>query len=72
MGDAIEVFHRITHKPTRLALAGPAQRQARAAADHIFGKSNVNKGVIGSSVVRVFDMNAASTGLNEKQLKLRG
>lgn len=72
VGDAIEVFHRITHKPTRLALAGPAQRQARAAADHIFGKSNVNKGVIGSSVVRVFDMNAASTGLNEKTAKAAG
>lgn len=72
VGDAIEVFHRITHKPTRLALAGPAQRQARAAADHIFGKPNVNKGVIGSSVVRVFDMNAASTGLNEKTAKAAG
>jgi NADPH-dependent 2,4-dienoyl-CoA reductase/sulfur reductase-like enzyme/rhodanese-related sulfurtransferase len=72
VGDAIEVFHRITHKPTRLALAGPAQRQARAAADHIFGKSNVNKGVIGSSVVRVFDMNAASTGLNEKTANAAG
>lgn len=72
VGDAIEVFHRITHKPTRLALAGPAQRQARAAADHIFGKSNVNKGVIGSSVVRVFDLNAASTGLNEKTANAAG
>ncbi len=66
VGDAIEVYHQLTHRPTRLALAGPAQRQARAAADHIFGKSHTNKGVIGSSVVRVFDMNAASTGLNEK------
>ncbi len=37
VGDAIEVYHRLLHKPTRLALAGPAQKQARAVADHIYG-----------------------------------
>ena len=72
IGDAIEVYHRIARKPTRLALAGPAQRQARAAVDHIYGKETIHKGVIGSSVVRVFDFNAASTGLNEKTAKNAG
>ncbi len=66
VGDAIEVFHSITRKPTRLPLAGPAQRQARAAADHMYGIPHNNKGVIGSSVVQVFDLNAAATGLNVK------
>ena len=66
VGDAIEVHHKLTNKKTRLALAGPAQRQARAAADHMFGIPHQNKGVIGSSVVQVFDLAAASTGLNEK------
>lgn len=66
VGDAIEVFHMLTHQPTRLALAGPAQRQARAAADHLYGNQNRNRGVIGSSSIRVFDLNAASTGLTEK------
>ncbi|NLW40804.1 MAG: FAD-dependent oxidoreductase [Tissierellia bacterium] len=72
VGDAIEVYNRLTHKPTRLALAGPAQRQARSAADHIYNMPVRNNGVIGSSVIQVFDMNAASTGLNEKQAKAAG
>ena len=72
VGDAIEVTHRITRKKTRLTLAGPAQKQARAAADAIYGKKSANRGVIGSSVIRCFDFNAASTGLNEKQCKDAG
>mgnify|MGYP002509664350 CR=1 FL=1 len=72
VGDAIEVYHRLTHKPTRLALAGPAQRQARAAADHIYGMNHNNLGVIGSSVVQIFDLKAASTGLNEKKARQEG
>lgn len=66
VGDAIEVYHQLLHKPTRLALAGPAQRQARAAADHMYGIPHQNKGVIGSSSIQIFDLVAASTGLNEK------
>lgn len=70
VGDAIEVYNRLIHKKSRLALAGPAQRQARAAADHIYNIPHRNAGVIGSSVIKVFDLNAASTGLNEKTAKL--
>ncbi len=72
VGDAIEVYNKLTHKKSRLALAGPAQRQARAAADHIYGIPHRNTGVIGSSCVQVFDINAASTGLNEKAAKASG
>lgn len=72
VGDAIEVFSQMTHKPTRLAMAGPAQRQARAAADHMYGMPHNNKGVIGSSVVHVFELGAASTGLNEKAAEAAG
>lgn len=72
IGDAIEVYHRIMNKPTRLALAGPAQRQARAAADHIYGIPTTNKGVIGSSSIQVFDYAAAATGLNERTAKQIG
>lgn len=72
VGDAIEVFHRLTHKPTRLALAGPAQRQARAAADHMYGAYHHPKGVIGSSSIQVFDLAAAATGLNERAAKDAG
>lgn len=66
VGDAIEVYHRLMHKQTRLALAGPAQRQARSVGDHIYGISTTNKGVIGSSSIQVFDYAAAATGLNER------
>ncbi|NLY80654.1 MAG: FAD-dependent oxidoreductase [Lysinibacillus sp.] len=69
VGDAIEVFNRLTGQPTRLALAGPAVRQARAAADHIYGQKTENKGVIGSSRIKIFDLNCAATGLNERQAK---
>ncbi|MEG0439025.1 MAG: FAD-dependent oxidoreductase [Solibacillus sp.] len=72
VGDAIEVYHRLLNKPTRLALAGPAQRQARAVADHIYGMPVVNKGVIGSSSIQVFDYNAAATGLTERIAKQAG
>ncbi|MER2037199.1 MAG: FAD-dependent oxidoreductase [Solibacillus sp.] len=72
VGDAIEVYHRLLNKPTRLALAGPAQRQARAVADHIYGRTVINKGVIGSSSIQVFDYNAAATGLTERIAKQAG
>ena len=72
VGDAIEVYSQLTLKPTRLAMAGPAQRQARAAADHMYGMPHNNKGVIGSSVVQAFELGAASTGLNEKAAKAAG
>ena len=72
VGDAIEVYNRLTHKKSRLALAGPAQRQARAAADHMYNIPHRNNGVIGSSIVQVFDLGAASTGLNEKTAKTEG
>lgn len=72
VGDAIEVYHRILRKPVRLALAGPAQRQARAVADHMYGMQHQNKGVIGSSSIQVFDLAAASTGLTVEVAKAAG
>ena len=72
VGDAIEVTHFITNKKTRLTLAGPAQRQARAAADDMYRIPHRNTGVIGSSVIHCFDYNAACTGLNERDCKKNG
>jgi NADPH-dependent 2,4-dienoyl-CoA reductase/sulfur reductase-like enzyme/rhodanese-related sulfurtransferase len=72
VGDAIEVYNRLLQSPSRLALAGPAIRQARAAADHMYGIPHQNKGVIGSSVVEIFDMNFASTGLTVKASEKAG
>ena len=69
VGDMIESFNALTHSPGRLALAGPAQRQARAAVDHIYGQNNPNKGFVGASCLRLFNLNVASVGLNEKTLK---
>ncbi|MBW3084874.1 Coenzyme A disulfide reductase [Austwickia sp. TVS 96-490-7B] len=72
VGDAIEEYGRLTGKPVRLTMAGPAQRQARAAADHVNGRTNRHTGVIGSSVIRVFDLTAASTGLNDTECAAAG
>ncbi|MBK5244433.1 MAG: FAD-dependent oxidoreductase [Eubacteriaceae bacterium] len=72
VGDAIEVYHQLTHSKTKLALAGPAQKQARAAAGNMFGIPVQNTGVIGSSCIKIFEMNAASTGLTEKAAQKAG
>lgn len=72
VGDVIEEYCRISRSKTRMPLAGPAQRQARAAANHIYNIPHNNNGVIGSSVIRAFEYNAATTGLNEKQLENAG
>ena len=72
VGDAVETFNAQTGLPGRLALAGPAQRQARVAADHMCGIDSAYKGFIGSSCIRVFDLNAASTGLNERTAAAAG
>ena len=72
VGDAVESYDALAHKWGRLALAGPAQRQARAAADHMCGMPVSNRGYIGSSCLRVFGRNAACTGLSEKAAKAAG
>ena len=69
VGDAVQIDSRLTGKPTFLALAGPASKQARVAADNIAGREATFKGVIGTSVVKIFDLTVASTGLNSRQLK---
>lgn len=72
VGDAVEIYNALAHKPGKLALAGPAQRQARQAADHMYGINNNNNGYIGSSCLKVFGFNAASTGLNERTAAAAG
>ncbi|GAA0079198.1 FAD-dependent oxidoreductase [Clostridium sp. CTA-5] len=69
VGDAIEVYNELTHSMTKLSLAGPAQKAARTVADKINNKLTLNKGYIGSSAIKVFDYNGASTGLNESLIK---
>jgi len=69
VGDAIEVYNILTQRSAQLALAGPALKQARSVADHIHGKNISNKGYIGSSIVKVFNINVANTGLSEKMLE---
>ncbi len=70
VGDAVEIYNSLTRTKSKLALAGPALKQARTAADSIHGKSTSNKGYIGSSAIKVFDYNGASTGLNEALIKV--
>jgi len=69
VGDAIEVKDFVMGEPTQVPLAGPANRQGRIAADHIFGRAARYRGTQGTAIVRVFDRTAAMTGASEKVLK---
>ena len=69
VGDAIVVKQQINGEDTMIALASPANRQGRQVADVISGLERKNKGSIGTAIVRVFKLAAASTGLNERQLQ---
>ncbi len=68
IGDAAEVTQRQTGKATALPLAGPASKQGRVVADHITGHDVKFTGVQGTSIVKVFDLTVATTGLNARQL----
>ncbi len=68
VGDAVEVKDFITGEWTGLALGGPANRQGRIAADSIFGRDSVFRGVQGTAVCGIFGMTIASTGLTENTL----
>ena len=72
VGDAVQVPHAVTGEMTWIALAGPANKQGRIAADNIAGIASTFKGAQGSSVIQLFDMTVATTGLNEKQAKAAG
>ena len=67
VGDAVEVTHFVSGKKAVISLAGPANKQGRIAANHICGISSEFKGSQGSSVLKLFDMTIASTGLNAKE-----
>jgi rhodanese-related sulfurtransferase len=72
VGDAVEVRDFITGDPIQIPLAGPANRQGRIVADHIFGRASAFRGMQGTAVVGVFGMTVAMTGLSEKALQRIG
>ena len=71
-GDAVQIKHFVTGEDTLISLAGPANKQGRIIADNICGGDSRYSGSQGSCVVKVFDMTAASTGLNETNAKKFG
>lgn len=72
VGDAVEIKHFVTGKKGLISLAGPANKQGRIAADNICGGNSTFSGAQGSSVIKLFDMTAASTGINEFTAKAAG
>lgn len=72
VGDAVEIDHFVTGKRAVVALAGPANRQGRVAADNICGIASEYRGAQASCVVRVFSLTAAATGINEKTARSLG
>ncbi len=69
VGDVVQTKNYLTNQPTAIPLAGPANKQGRIAADNIAGRDSTYKGVLGASVLKVFDLTVAFVGLSEKQLK---
>lgn len=66
VGDAVQVTHQVTGEDAVISLAGPANKQGRIVADVIAGLNSRYKGSLGSSVIKVFDLTVANTGLSEK------
>lgn len=71
-GDAVATLDYVSGAEVVIPLAGPANRQGRIAADNASGRRSVYKGTLGTSIAKIFDMNAASTGMSEKRLKAAG
>lgn len=71
-GDMVEIEHRVNGKKVRIPLAGPANRQGRIAAENALGGNHSYKGALGTSVVRVFEAVAGTTGLSLKQARAAG
>lgn len=72
VGDAVEITDSVTGQKGYVPLAGPANKQGRIVADNICGFESTYPGTQGSSVLKVFDMTVASTGVNEKTAKRLG
>ena len=72
VGDAVQIKNSITGQDVVIPLAGPANKQGRIVADNIFGLNSEYKGSQGSSVIKIFDMTIATTGINEQQAKTTG
>ena len=72
VGDAVQVKHTVTGADSLIPLAGPANKQGRIVADNICGGDSRYLGSQGSSVIKLFDMTAATTGINEKQAQKAG
>ena len=72
VGDAVQVVNFVSGADALIPLAGPANKQGRIAADNIAGGHSVYKGSQGSSIIKIFGLTAASTGLNEKSAKSAG
>ena len=69
VGDLIEITHFVTGEKGYIPLAGPANKQGRIAADNICGIPSRYTGTQGSSILKVFDLAVASTGISEKTAK---
>ena len=72
VGDAVQVKHFVTGEDALVSLAGPANKQGRIAADNICGGDSRYLGAQGSSVIKVFDLTAAVTGINETVARRAG
>ncbi|MCR5691464.1 MAG: FAD-dependent oxidoreductase [Eubacterium sp.] len=72
VGDAIQVKHFVTEEDAHIALAGPANKQGRIVADNVCGGHSHYQGSMGTSIIKIFDLTVAATGLTERGAKAAG
>lgn len=72
VGDAVEIKNFVTENEDLISLAGPANKQARVAADNIAGFDSEYTGAVASSVIKLFDMTVATTGISETRARTMG
>lgn len=69
VGDCVQLKHRVSGRDVHMPLAGPANRGGRLVADNILGRRRPFRGPLGTAIIRVFDLTAACTGLNEQAIQ---
>ena len=71
-GDCAEAFHLVLGRPVYIPLGTTANKQGKVAGENAVGGNAIFKGIVGTAVFKVFELEVARTGISEKQAKEEG
>ncbi|CUU07555.1 NADPH-dependent 2,4-dienoyl-CoA reductase, sulfur reductase [Candidatus Kryptobacter tengchongensis] len=71
-GDCAEAFHLVLNRPVYIPLGTTANKQGKVAGENAAGGNAIFKGIVGTAVFKVFELEVARTGISEKQAKSEG